>query len=207
MLKSASPGFSRVEQKEYPVPVFSARENSLEFLDSDGNPFNPSGPLKYSIIGDDGSTLKEGTLQDSNIVTLEGVTAKSFRVIIDSHFVVRIEGIETPDEEADSPVEQIDRLVIPPSSDVPDDDFQILEDLDEVSSQEDSDNGDQEDGSNAKLDSVEESGGEESENIATSKTKGESDEREKDKDSSEKTDGEKEDDREDSEDVGSAAGE
>jgi hypothetical protein len=136
-----------VDQKEYAVDDFAPEgEHSLEFVDSDGSPFNPSGPVKYSIVDDEGSTLQEGTIDGSNIIPLNGVTAKTFQVIVDSHFIVEIEGMDEQ-QQADSPVEQIDDLVIPHSSDHPDEEFEIDENLEDVSPEETSEDDDKDDGS------------------------------------------------------------
>jgi clumping factor B len=121
-----------MERKEHPVPVIQKGGEVLEFLDSEGNPFKPSGSVKYQLIAEDGSILSEGTLdENSNTVSLSGVSSKTFKVMVDSHFVVEISGVKALDEESGEPVEQIDELVIPPSSDDPDDELALPEDFDE----------------------------------------------------------------------------
>lgn len=120
-----------MERKEHPVPVIKKGGEVLEFLDSEGNPFKPSGSVKYQLVGEDDSVLSEGTIdEDSNKISLSGISSKTFKVILDGHFIVEIDGAETPEEESDGPVEQIDELVIPPSSSDPDDELTLPEDFD-----------------------------------------------------------------------------
>ncbi len=98
-----------MERKEHPVPVISASGDSLEVLDAEGNPYKPDGPVKYQIIGEDGSTLKEGTLEDTNLIPLEGVSTKTFRVVLENHFVLDVKGFESPEEEAtEEPIQPTD---------------------------------------------------------------------------------------------------
>lgn len=98
-----------MERKEHPVPVITGSGDSLEVLDADGNPYIPDGPVKYQILGEDGSTLKEGTLEDTNLIPLEGVTTKSFRVVLENHFVLDVKGFESPEEEAsEGPIQSSD---------------------------------------------------------------------------------------------------
>ncbi len=120
-----------MERKEHPVPVIEKGGEVLEFLDAVGNPFKPSGSVKYQLIDEDGSVLSEGTIdEDSNKISLSGVSSKTFKVIVDSHFIVEVKGAETPEEESEGPVEQIDELTIPPSTSDPDDDLDLPEDFD-----------------------------------------------------------------------------
>src|SRR5258708_7960371 len=83
-----------MEPKEYPIPTFSGKAGSLEFLDSDGNPFRPSQPVVYKIIGEDGGILKDGTIEDDNVISLEDIPTRKFRVVVDSYVVAETEGFQ-----------------------------------------------------------------------------------------------------------------
>lgn len=87
-----------VQRKEHPVPTISAGD-VLEVVDSDGNPFAPSEPTNYRLVDEDDSTLKEGTLQDTNIISLKEIETRRFRVLLESYVVTDTKGFEAPERE------------------------------------------------------------------------------------------------------------
>ena len=99
-----------MEKKEYQVPPIE-KGDILEFLDAEGNPFNPPSPVKYRILRKDGSLLSEGTLEDSNFIPFKGKKAHDFEVIVESYLTSEIKVAdssekateETPSEEAEEP--------------------------------------------------------------------------------------------------------
>jgi hypothetical protein len=99
-----------MEPKQYPVPTFSGKSASLELVDGEGNPFKPSKPVDYKIIGEDGSILKKGTIQDDNLISLEDIATRKFRVEVDSYFVAETEGFQhiEKDDETEETQEQED---------------------------------------------------------------------------------------------------
>jgi hypothetical protein len=204
-----------VERKEHQVPVMSASGDSLEVLDAEGNPYKPDGPVKYQIIGEDGSTLKEGTLEDTNLIPLDGVTTKTFRVVLENHFVLDVKGFEEPEEEAtEGPIEPGDEEDEPlPSGDLEEfeeyegsfeDDAQYpetSEDSGEDSKQEPEGENDQSD--DESKDSEESSDDNQDDTAADSDTNQsdeDSEEKDSDSDSDEKNDDEQTDDEGNSDD-------
>lgn len=120
-----------MERKEHPVPVIEKSGGDvLEFLDSGGNPFKPSGSVKYQLVAEDGSVIKEGTIdENSNTISLAGVAAKSFKVLVDSHFVTEVKGIESPEEESEeAPVERFEIIARPTPAGELEEGFESFED-------------------------------------------------------------------------------
>lgn len=98
-----------VEKKEHQVSDLSAGD-VLEIVDSEGNALIPSKPTDYRIVDEDGSTLKEGTLKDTNTIHLTGITTRRFRVFLDSYIVTDSKGYEPPERE-DVKIEESDTTV------------------------------------------------------------------------------------------------
>lgn len=78
-----------LKKREYRVSTIQIGD-LLEFLDMEGNPFNPSTPLKYRIIRKDGSLLTEGTLEDSKPIPFKGKKTLDFEVIVESYLTAEV---------------------------------------------------------------------------------------------------------------------
>jgi hypothetical protein len=69
-------------------------DDVFEFLDEEGNPFKPEAPIKYKLVGEDGKVLKEGTIEDTNIISLKGIETRKFSVVIESYDISDPDGFE-----------------------------------------------------------------------------------------------------------------
>jgi len=93
------------EQKEYRVEDFGTGK-ILQLLDSDGNKYIPDEPVDYKIIDEDGSIVKQGTIQNVSEISLDGVESEKFRILISGHVALAKDGFEEPeDEKAQTPPE------------------------------------------------------------------------------------------------------
>ena len=90
-----------MEQKQYSVDDFEFRIHSLQVVDADGNPIDTSEPVAYKLVDEDGSVLKEGTLEGDNIISLDGVETRKFKVEFETLDVTDTEGFEHIDEDED----------------------------------------------------------------------------------------------------------
>ena len=95
-----------MEQKEYSVTDFESRIHSLQVVDADGNPIVTSEPVAYKLVAEDGSILKEGKLDGDNIISLDDVDTRKFRVEFETLDVTDTDGFEHIDEDEEQSSDQ-----------------------------------------------------------------------------------------------------
>jgi hypothetical protein len=74
-------------------------EDMFEFLDADGNPFKPEEPVGFKLVDEDGTVLKEGTIQDSSKISLKGIESRKFSVIVESYDISDAKGFDLIERE------------------------------------------------------------------------------------------------------------
>jgi hypothetical protein len=96
-----------MQPKEYFVGEFSIESDDFQFLDADGNPFKPETPVHYKLVGEDGTVLKEGTLQDSNVISIKDIKKpRKFSVIVESYSVSDPEGFKFLDSDEQENIDE-----------------------------------------------------------------------------------------------------
>ena len=93
-----------MDKKEYRVPPIEPGD-LLEFLDADGNPFNPSSPLKYRVLRKDGSLLAEGTIENSDPVPFKGKKSRAFDVIVETYLGAEVTAADESAERSEEKTE------------------------------------------------------------------------------------------------------